>query len=355
MYVLNSKISIGGKRFDGVNEVEIVASGKVLQDTATIKVPTTARLERAGLLVSELPTVSAFVVGDDVTIELGYNGVLKEEFRGFVRRIHPTTPLSIECEDATFLLRKRTVNKSWQSVTLKQVLVEILKNTGVTLAVEPPKITFSQFYLRDVSPANALQEFIEKYGLTIYFTAFKKLFVGLAFDSEDRTTIKYDIGTNVIENDLQTVDAADVQLRIKCIGIKPDGTKIIAEIGDGADPDVGLPKRKKKKGEVTVQKTVIKPDKSDGAEVRTLYFYNVHSKTELLEIARADLRKRKFTGFKGGLTTFLLPYAKVGNVARLTDSFYPERGDGDYLIEKVTTTFGTSGARRKVELGLKFK
>lgn len=355
MYVLNSNISIAGQYFNGVNEVEIVASGKLLQDTATLKVPTTARLYRAGTFDSEIPTAVAFNVGDEVVIELGYNGQLKEEFRGYVKRINPGTPLSIECEDATFLLRKRRVNKSWQSVTLKQVLLEILKGTDIVLAAEPPKITFSQFYLRDVSPAQALQEFIEKYGLTIYFTAFKKLFVGLAFNAEDRTTIKYDIGTNVIENDLQMVDADDVQLRVKCIGIKPDGTKIVAEIGDGADPDVGLPKRKKKKGEVTPQKTVIKPDKSDGAEVRTLYFYNVHSKSELLEIARADLRKRKFTGYKGGLTTFLLPSVKVGNVARLTDSFYPERGDGDYLIEKVTTTFSTSGARRKVELGLKFK
>ena len=348
MYVLNSNITIAGKRFDGVHEVEIITSGKVLQDTAIIKVPTTARIERAGEFVTETPTASAFNVGDEVVIELGYNGDLKEEFRGYVKRINPTTPLSIECEDATFLLRKTHVNKSWQSVTLKQVLTEVLKDTGVSLAKEPPLITFSQFYLRDVSPAQALQEFIEKYGLTIYFTSFKKLFVGLAFDSEDRTTVKYDIGTNVIENDLQLVDADDVQLRVKCVGIKPDGTKITAEIGDGADPDEGLSKRKK------ANQTVIKPTKSDGAEVRTLYFYNVHSKSELLEIARAELRKRKFTGYKGGLTTFLLPFVQVGNVARLTDRFYPERGDGDYLIEKVTTTFGTSGARRKVELGLKF-
>jgi len=36
----------------------------------------------------------------------------------------------------------------------------------------------------------------------------------------------------------------------------------------------------------------------------------------------------------------------------ITDENYPERA-GSYFVPKVTTTFGTSGARREVELGSK--
>jgi len=41
-----------------------------------------------------------------------------------------------------------------------------------------------------------------------------------------------------------------------------------------------------------------------------------------------------------------------GMTAELTDSMIPERG-GSYYVESVKTKYGTGGARREVELGIK--
>lgn len=354
-YALDCQITIGDKQFDTVHEVEITTSGKILEDTAVIKLPSICKIHQNGQFTYAQPTVSVFAIGEEVVVKLGYNGVLREEFHGFVKRILSDATVSILCEDATFLLRKRRLNHSWQSVTVEQVIQFALSGTGVTIHCKVPTIKFAHFYLRDTTPAQVLHELIEKYGLTIYFNGFKTLYVGLGFDLKDVKTVKYDTGLNVISDNLEVIDSDDVQMRVKAVGFKPDGSKVEAEIGDGADEDKGIVQRKKpKNAPKDPKKTVFKPDASDGAEVRTLHFYNVHHREELKEMARAELRKRKFTGFKGGLTTFLIPFAKVGDTARLIDSIY-QRGDGDYIIEKVVTTFGASGARRKVEIGLKVK
>jgi hypothetical protein len=284
---------------------------------------------------------------------LGYNGQLREEFRGYVRRILPNTPLSIECEDATFLIRRKRFNKSWEKVTLKSVLEEILRGTGITLETKYlPSITFHGFYLRNVNGAMALQKLKDDFGLTIYFSSFKKLFVGLSYDTPDATVVKYEIGVNTIDNDLERQDSADVQMRVKAIAILPDNSRLETEVGDGAKPDRKDSRRKPPKspngglsnGDFSAE---------GGGEVRTVHFYNVRTFADLEKLALEELRKFKATSFKGGFTTFLKPFIAVGNVVKLYDPHYPQRGDGDYLVDKVTTTFGTNGGRRKVELGLK--
>jgi hypothetical protein len=346
MYLeLTSNIRIGSYTLEGFAECEIVKSAKVLQDTATIKIPATAVLVSNNDILTEVPTASQIRVGDAVTIDLGYNGDNKTEFKGFVKKVIPATPTVIECEDSTYLLRQKSIKKSWSKVSLKEVLDYILNGTGISLANKVPGINFVNLRLIDVSPAAVLQSFIEKYALTIYFKSEKKLFIGLAFDTEDLTIVKYELGRNTISDDLEVVNDSDTALRVKAIAILPNGTKIETEIGDGAEAD-NMTKRKGQTDETI---------KAEDAEVRTLHFYNIQSEKELKEIARAELRKRKFTGFKGSITTFLQPYCEVGNAASITDEIYTERGDGDYLIEKTTTSVTQSGGRRKVELGLKVK
>jgi hypothetical protein len=159
MFVLNAEIQIGDKVFRRVNQVEISSTADRLEDTATIKLPTTARLEREGEYISEVETAKTFSVGDAVTIKLGYNGALRTEFQGYVRAIHPNIPLEIECEDAIYLLKRKTVAKSWRTATLKQILQEILSGTTISLAGDPPTITFQRFlspeYFRGQGAAEA--------------------------------------------------------------------------------------------------------------------------------------------------------------------------------------------------------
>lgn len=325
MFVLNADIQViterGTVRFTRVNEVEIESSAKVLEDTAVVRIPTTARLERQGEFVSEVETAKQFKVGDQIDIRLGYDGDLRREFFGYISKVKPGTPLEIECVDATWLLRRKNLKASFKAVTLKSLLEFILKDTGIQLKGDVPGVNFTHFTLRNVTAASALQKLKDDYGLTLYLKNFNELHVGLS-SYTDNTVVKYGFGENVIEHDLEWMSEDDTRLKVKAVHIRRDNTKVEKEYGD-----------------------------ADG-ELRTLYFYNLEAGADLETMALQEVRKYKYTGYKGGLTTFLLPNVEVGNVARLSDKQYQER-DGDYLVDKVTTTFGTEGARRKIELGIK--
>lgn len=320
MYVLGADITIGGKRFTRVNSVKIESSAKTLEDMATIAIPATARMVREGKFISEVETAKAFGVGDEVVILLGYDGGLKEEFRGYVSRIKPGTPLEIECVDSVWLLRRKNCKGSFKATTLKSLLEFILKGTGVELEGEVPGIEFKTYYLKNVTAASAIQELKERYGLTLYMAG-KTLRVGLT-SFTDKVVVKYGLGENVIDNDLEWVNEDDTRIKVKAVHIKNDNTKVEKEYGD-----------------------------EDG-ELRTVYFYDLDKGADLEKMALAEAERYKFNGYKGGLTAFLLPFAQVGKVARVSDRQFGER-TGDYLIDKVTTTYGVNGARRKIELGIK--
>ena len=136
-------------------------------------------------------------------------------------------------------------------------------------------------------------------------------------------------------------------MKVKAIGILPNNERIEIEVGDGATADAKDKSRKK-----TDRAAQFVATESD-VETRTVHFYNVRTKKEIETLALEELRKFKKTGLKGGFNTFLIPFSKVGNVAKIIDEVYPERGDGNYLIDKVITTLDENGGRRSIELGLR--
>lgn len=321
MYSLNLQIIIKDAIFRRVHEVQIEKSTKTIGATATIKIPASARLERLGEFITEVETAKTFDRGDAVLIYAGYNGASRLEFHGYVSRVKPGIPVEITCEDPIFLLRRRNLQASFRSITLKSLLEYILQGTFIRLMPNVPELTLSPFYLRNVSAASALQKLKEEYGLTMYFPSITQLYVGLDAPN-DSEEVKYRIGENVIDNNLTWRDENDVQLKIKAVHIKPDNTRVEKEVGD------------------------------EGGEQRTLFFYNLPGGTNLETVALEEMRRYKYTGYEGGITGFLLPNIEPGNVVSLEDRQFAER-NGKYLADKVTTTIGTGGARRTVELGLK--
>ena len=321
MYVLGFEADINGKRFQRLADVEVVASMKSLGTYATLKIPTTARLSRGDEFISEVETAKTFAVGDPISIYFGYNGNLVEEFRGTVRRIRPTTPVEIECEDQVFELKRKRLLKSFRNVSLEQVLNFILADTGIEVVNDPPEINFKTFYLKNVNAAQALEKIRKEYGLTIYFPQYGQLVVGLASET-DGTIVKYTLGCNVVSHQLEWEDESDVSLKIKAIAVAKNNTRREAEVGD--------------------------PD----GDLRTLYFYDLGDDEDLSARAQEEILKYKYSGYRGSITGFLLPNCRPGNTARFKDENFDNR-EGDYLVEEVKTKLTTNGGRRTVKLGLK--
>lgn len=321
LLVLNISVEIAGLKFKRVHDLHIESSAANISTTATIRIPRTARITRQGRFVTEVETAKEFPSGSEVVIRMGYDGELREEFRGYVKSVTSGAPVAIECEDATYLLRKKRVHKSWRHATLRDILDEIVRDTPVRYMEPLPNIVFSPFYIHHSNAASALQKLRDNLGLVIRMMPDRRLYVAFAEQSDNRrTTLR--ITDNVISDKLEWVDERDVTLKAKAVSILRNNKRIEVEVGD-----------------------------LDGDQ-RTLYFYNITSAAELKEIAARELRKYKYTGVRGDLTTFLQPVVEVGQTVLIRDPIYPER-NGDYLVDKVVTSFGTGGGRRVVYPGLK--
>ncbi len=323
---LNCKVTIEQSAktlsFTALNHCEIEKSIYILGSKAKIKIPASARLIIQGRPTDSVQTAKQFARGDKISICLGYNDDLQEEFNGFIYRINYITPLEIECEGYEFLLRSALDKKTWASTNLKQVVEYICNVKGITLSDKVPDVQMTNYVIpTGKSRLEALQELKEKYGLTAYFVD-NCLYIGLAY-TPDLGSVKYTIGVNTIKDDqLKYRYGDDVQLKIKAIGINKDNTKLEAEVGD-----------------------------HDG-QLRTLFFYNITSKEALKKLANQEIQKYKYSGYEGKITGFLQPYCQPGMKVILSDPKYSEKS-GTFYIISTRVEFGRSGARRIVEIDIK--
>lgn len=163
---LRSKITVGRQSvnqliFDYVCEVEVSSSWENLTDTAKITLPNKLKFQGQNLASG---SQALFKKGNYVKIELGYAGTLIESvntvFDGYISAIKPDSPLVLECEDAMWLLKQRSITKSWKSVSVKQLLTEIQP-----LVFDCDDITLGQFRVTRVTSAQILDELKDKYGL----------------------------------------------------------------------------------------------------------------------------------------------------------------------------------------------
>ncbi len=333
MFVLDCNITIGKYTFKRINDVQIVKSVDLLSDTAIIKMPASAQFDTGSKDGKERKQLENEIkAGMPVKIVLEYKNVSeeREEFVGYVKSINPKNHVvHIECEDAVYHIRKTRINKNFKKTTLKEVLSYIVDETNAKLKPEVPAIelagnlpdvSFEKFAIKSKNGAQALKKIKDEYGLSIFLNDENKLYAGLRMDINIGKNSSYNLQKNVINNDLKYVKKEDVEIYVKVIGVQKDNTKIETIVGE----ELG--------------------------EQRTLHFYNLSTEEALKKRGESELDKLKYTGYRGSLTGFLIPYATRGMGVVIEDAKYPSRG-GTYFIPKVTTTFGQNGARRKVELG----
>lgn len=319
MYRLNSHIKIGRYAFKYCYSISVVSGWEHFTDTATIEIPNRF-LKNGETIIGGNDNV--FKRGDSVEIKVGYfnpdrdeNG-LKTVFKGYVSRISPGQPLRIECQDLTYLLKQKTISKSWKSVTIKKLLSDIL----------PPDIKFKavdaelgSFSVTRVNIVQILDELKKTYGLQSYVQN-GELYVGLVSQGNGKKH-KFHFQKNIISDDLEFVRADDTKIKLTAISMLENNKKIQIETGD-----------------------------SDG-DNRTLTFYNL-SQSELKKTADREIEKLKYTGVSGSITTFGIPAVNHGDIAILQNDIWPEKA-GEYFVDQVTTDFGANGIRQKIKLGRK--
>jgi hypothetical protein len=315
MLRLKSKITINGLVFDFVNQIDISSSWELQTDRAVITLP--ARFILGGKTIVGGTANNIFKRGDSVKIELGYEPNLVTEFEGYISKIIPDSPLTIECEDLMWLLKQDTVTKSFQSTTLSNLLENTLPEGIQYDAIEAE---LGQFRIVNVTVAQVLKKLKEVYGL-VSWVRNGVLRVGLAAYPADAVESDILFQKNVVSQNLEYLREDDVKVKVKAISIQPDNKKIEVDVGD------------------------------ENGEQRTLTYYNL-PEDELRAIAERELPKLKYEGYFGSFLTFGEPSIKHGDHVNLTDKKFPERS-GKFLVNSVTKSFGLGGYRQEVDLGIK--
>jgi len=321
MFVVNCDITIGKYNFKTVSDLKVSRSIHSIGATASIKLPLSARLKTSEMS-NTIETNKVFNKGDEVAIKTGFNK-LYIEFKGYIKKINYQKECVIECEDFAYKLRETSIKKSWPEVSLSDAISFIKTQVpGLNVTSDIPSMKINKVVLDGKSALWFLDEIKTKYGISCFFDIDNVLQVGLMYQYQ-KGEVSYNLGYNCPdETDLQYVEENDIKLKVKAVGIKKDGTKIEKELGD-----------------------------ADG-ELRTLYFYDISDSATLKTLAENELKKYKFTGYRGKITGFLDPFCTVAMKAIVTDSIYKER-KGSYYVESVETSISESGGRRIVELGLK--
>jgi hypothetical protein len=317
---LFSKITINdaktGKEsvFTYVNEITIKSTWKEFVDTCEITLPKNTT-KNGKPLVAGLN--SLFSRGDKIKVELGYYPKLETYFTGYISKIELNTPIKLYCENETFLLKQKTFTKSYKSVTLKTLLSDII---DPSIKVSVPDSVLGAFRIKNVTPLQVLGEIKSTYGMEAFFKN-GTLYVGLMYIPEFSQVWNITHERNVIDSSLNWQNEDDVKIKVKAISMKPDNSKIEIEVGD------------------------------EGGEQRTAHYFNLTEK-QLKEIATREIVKFKFTGFRGGFTTFGNSKISHGDIINLRSKKLSEQ-NGTYFVDGVETTFGQSGFRQRVELGRK--
>jgi hypothetical protein len=320
MFILDGKATIGNFSFNSVHEIEITKSVEELSDTAIIKLPTRFKVRQNG---SQQFTEDAIKVGDKVVITLAYEGKYSGvEFMGFVKKISPKIPLEIHCEDALWVLRRKNITKSWDKTTMKEILQEVVKGTSVELASNIPNIKLDKWIIKNANGAQVLESLKKDLLMTIFINDEGKLYCGLQQLTNIGQTVVYDLNYNLVENNLEFKSKEDRRIKVKYTYIDKENKRKSIEVGD-----------------------------ADG-EQREYHTSVISNVKQLEKMALSEIEKLKYDGFDGDVSSFLIPYATRGMKAKIIDKEHPNR-EGNYFIKKVVTTFGSSGARRKISIGNK--
>jgi hypothetical protein len=293
--------------------ISLTKSTESLSDTASITLPETVfnkPLSLSGLLKR----------GDKVSIKLGYNNELLEEFRGYILGISNNGgSITINAEDDMFRMRKSVKNKAFKEATLKSI-ADYLKSEIGGFEIECNyDIGYESFVIHKATAYDVLQKLKEETNANIYFKD-NVLHIHPVYYKRGNL-ISYDFYRNIESANLQWKEEEDKKL------------KVVVEFQD-------------KTGKIEKYEAG-----DEGGDTKTIKIGSMQGGS-LKSIAQGFLTNYKYTGYEGSITTWLVPYCEPTDVVELRDQDYEYKG-GRYYVKSVTTEFNENGGSRSIQLGLK--
>ncbi|MBV8255004.1 MAG: hypothetical protein JO154_20555 [Chitinophaga sp.] len=324
MFKLTSEINVG--RYKAIKPISVKISKSIFDfvDKAVFKMPDAAKIMNGTILVNDkTDTALLFKEGDEVSIWLGYNDILQDEFKGFVTKVNHTSPVEIECEGYAYQLRGGSnINKVYINTTLKKVLQEITATTSIKLG-EIPDVAIDKLTIHEKSRTEILLLLKNYYKLEFFFNG-DELSANLMYLHRE-ADVKYRLGFNVIKADeLKLKNGGKDKIVVRFLSDKRNGEKVQGKVGSS----------------------------QKDAKEELLKIPSVSEKKSLEKIAEKHAYTLSYEGYEGKIECFLVPYCIPGFRASFEDLKHPEK-NGNYYVQATEVTYGKEGARRSVTIGAK--
>ena len=314
MYLLTWDITIGNYRVQTLKTVKITTSVLNLSDTATIELP--------GQYLNNWHQIENKIkVGNAVTIRLGYDGLLETEFTGYLKRIgRDNNSLTLECEDALYLLDKTVEDMEYKSISLKDLLQKVLAQVDSEMKVDCNyDFTYEKMVVFKSTALDVLKKIHSDTKANIWFEG-KTLHVHPVYQKKEGDDhVIYDTEVNVQSNELKWKDETDRKVMVEVTYTNAKGQQKKKEFGTSGGVKVTVP-------------------------------VSAGNEDDLKKADESNYKLWSYSGFEGSFTGWLIPIVKAGGSVRLRDK---ERPEGIYYVTGVEIEFGQSGAKRKVTLGRK--
>lgn len=314
--------------------------------------------------------IPSFLKGDEITIISGYKymrgGQEIEDtatfFTGFISKVSSKKPFTLECEDNMYKLKQLPApNKLFlaKSYTLESMLRELLQGTQFTVNALT-KTSIGDFRVQNETVMDVLSRLRKDYHFESYFRGNELRCGSLVYIEADAKNYNFIFQNNIISDELEYSRKDDIVLSAIAYSVNKNQVNTITKDGH--------PKTKMERLEVLVTyqngtfRSEVKPagGKADfppnyTGERRTLYFWNVATTDQLIQLAQAELIKYYYTGFKGKFTTFGIPFVRMGDNVSLYNPVLPEQ-NGQYKVKSVEYKLSIGGGlRQTIELDYKIK
>ena len=359
---------------------------EIMEDGVIIEKQTTQRLV----------DTTTFKVGQRVNIKLGYNGILKNMFDGYITGYNSESNLEIECENMAYKLKLKKAphfETPASGTTVNDVLegeYNILKDTGFKIHSDTKKfdIHIGKIKVTDnFTVADILSEW-SKYKVYCFLkydanneSTMPSIAVGRPYSSskaqpvfpEDESTGPFKIYFNehVAQSSLKVVKTDPKFLAVtgKAMGTDEKFFEVTIRLNPEYDPatpgskqyqTVNATQISKKSHKVTGNTTASGAETKNKVDLSTytvVPYMSPHigiSSDELVEETTEYFRNYNLNGITGSLTIFgdfgLPPAVQV----ELIDHRNPSK-NGVYLVEEVTTNFGVGGYRQQLSIPYKIK
>ena len=367
---------------------EVESSWATLTDTAKITIPKNITVTDQngkkqnlgagpGGIATGAPIIAAnstqpplFLRGDQITIYggLGFKvnenpqAVYQQIFQGYISGVKNKLPMEIECEDNMWLLKQVLVpNQVWPEPMENAIgqmlsLVNNQKSVNFTLAPNPQSITTNLGGLRtqDETMAQVVTRLQKDYKLECFFRS-DVLYIGtIVYYPNSNPINTFILERNIFPNhNLEYTRTDDINIALKAYSVN--------KLELQSTTKRGATKSKNTRLEVVVSNidgkyralTTNKDDQSkqSNSQMRTMYFWNILTLSDLTQKAINMLHRFYYEGFRGSFTTLGLPFVQHGDQVKIQSVRLPE-WNGTYFVKSLKYSLGAGGFKQSIEIDL---